>query len=239
MRNGFSGELGLLTGQLAELARLTVQSMSDANAGLLEVDLARAERAIAAERNIAALHGDCEGRALSMLALQSPVATDLRMLFSAIRISADLARMGGQARHVAEAVRRRFPDSVVPPETRGQFLEMGVLATAMADRARHALIEPDLQLLSRLRTDDDRMDELHAQLTALITGESWPHGVISAVDLTLLAGFYERFADHAVNVAERIVFLVTGARPPAARTLAPSASITGAAPAGAETMRYA
>lgn len=208
MRSGFHGQLADLTVVLGTLAGLAGSSMTDATTALLEADPIAARQTIAVGARVMALRHDCEDRAQSMLALQAPVATDRRMLFSAIRISGDLAGMGGLAGQVADAVRRRFPDHVVPPETGCHFAEMGALSGAMADRVRRALTEPDLRLLTRTHDDNDRIDELHAQST----GESW-HGAAGAVDLALTAGLYRRFAQHTVDVAERIVFLATGARP--------------------------
>lgn len=212
VRSGFHGQLTDLTVMLGELAGLAGRSMADATTALLEVAPIAAEQTIALGEQVRALRHGCEYRAQSMLALLAPAATDRRMLLSAIRISGDLAGMGGLAGQVADAGRRRFPDRVVPPETDGHFAEMGALSSDMADRVRHALTEPDLALLTRARGDNDRMDELHAQSTSAVTGESW-HGGTGARDLAQLAGLYRRFAQHTVDVAERIVFLATDARP--------------------------
>lgn len=197
---------------LGELAGLAGRSMADATTALLEVAPIAADQTVALGAQVRALRRGCEDRAHSMLALHAPAAANRRMLVSAIRISGDLAGMGGLAGQVADAGRRRFPDRVVPPETGSHFAEMGALSSAMADRVRHALTEPDLSLLTRTRGDNDRMDELRAQSTGTVAGESW-QGATATVDLALLAGLYQRFAQHTVDVAERIVFLATGARP--------------------------
>jgi phosphate transport system protein len=90
---------------------------------------------------------------------------------------------------------------------------MGEVAVELARQAEQVIRTQDVNLAKSLEETDDRMDELHRSLFGVIMERDWPHGVAAAVDITLLGRFYERFADHAVSVARRVVFVVTGKMP--------------------------
>ncbi|MDQ2737961.1 MAG: phosphate transport system regulatory protein PhoU, partial [Actinomycetota bacterium] len=156
------------------------------------------------------MRASAETAALEILALQAPVATDLRAVISALWIVADLQRMGALAMHVAKAARRRHPAQVVPVEVRPIFERMGRVGVHLADQAAQLLRERDLVLARAIETEDDLMDDLHQEMFAALLSPNWSHGVEPAVDLSLLGRFYERFADHAVSVGRRVVYLVTG-----------------------------
>ena len=145
-----------------------------------------------------------------MLARQQPVATDLRTIVTSMRMSADLERMGDLARHVAKVARRRYPDSAVPATLRATLLEMGQVAERIVAKAGSVIASRDVALAVQLEQDDDEMDRLHRQLFAQLLGGNWSYGMEAAVDITLVGRYYERFADHAVSVARRVVYLVTG-----------------------------
>ena len=144
------------------------------------------------------------------MARQQPVATDLRTIVTAMRMSADLERMGDLARHVAKVARRRYPDSAVPPVLRATILEMGQVAERIVTKAGSVIASKDLHSAIELEQDDDDMDRLHRQIFTALLGGDWEYGMECAVDITLVARYYERFADHAVSVARRVVYLVTG-----------------------------
>jgi phosphate transport system protein len=121
--------------------------------------------------------------------------------------------MGDLALHVAKAARRRHPDLVLPTEVAPYFAEMGRVALDLAQDARQVILNRDIELAFTMESDDDAMDDLHRHLFTVMMNRDWPHGVAPAVDVTLLGRFYERFADHAVAVARRVVFMVTGKMP--------------------------
>jgi phosphate transport system protein len=125
---------------------------------------------------------------------------------------ADLERMGDNAAHVAKIARRRYPSSAVPPPLRSTVLEMGHAAEEIVAKAGSVIAGRDLKLAAELEKDDDVMDELHRQLFTAILDDRWDQGVEAAIDITLVGRHYERFADHAVSVARRVVYLVTGER---------------------------
>src|SRR3954470_21996643 len=188
-------------------------AMELATRALLEADLQLAEQVIAEDLRIDDLRTEAEGRAFGLLALQSPVATDLRVVISAIHGAGDIERMGDLALHVAQAARRRHPQPVLPAEMAPYFAEMGRVGVALARKAAEVIRTRDVETAATLEADDDAMDDLHRHIFSVLMAPSWTHGVAPAVDITLLGRFYERYADHAVTVARRVVYVVTGRMP--------------------------
>ena len=212
MRDQYHDELDAISAQLAEMAHLVGSAMSRASTALLDADLALAEGVIAADEVIDGLQRDLEERALALIARQQPVATDLRVIVTSLRMSADLERMGDLARHVAKVARLRYPVSAVPAELRGTIIEMSQVAERIVEKAGSVIASKDVTAALQLERDDDEMDVLHWALFKALLADTWAHGVEPAIDVTLVGRYYERFADHAVSVARRVVFLVTGER---------------------------
>ncbi|MEU3339331.1 phosphate signaling complex protein PhoU [Streptomyces sp. NPDC002144] len=212
MREAYHKELESITEALVEIANLVGSAMGRATGALLDTDLQVAEQVISTEERIEELQRDLEERAIAVLARQQPVATDLRMVVTSLRMSADLERCGVLARHVATVARRRHPAHAVPQDLRPTILEMGQLAQRLMAQAADVLITQDVEAALRLEQDDDRMDELHRMIFHHLMDDRWHHGVETAVDVTLVGRYYERFADHAVSIARRVVYLVTGER---------------------------
>ncbi|OBJ13698.1 phosphate signaling complex protein PhoU [Mycobacterium colombiense] len=210
MRTGFHQQLDTLTDQLADMCAMAAAAISQASEALLEADLTTAESVIARHRSIVALEAHVEETAFALLALQAPVATDLRSIVSALRIAADARRMVELAVHIAKIARRRHPYPAVSAEVRPYVAAMGEAAEALALGARQVLVSQDPRGAARIRHDDDAMDELHRRLLATLMDPAWTQGVAAAVDATLLGRFYERFADHAVQIARRVIFQATG-----------------------------
>ncbi len=210
MRDAFHEDLDRLTDQLVEMTRLASSAMSRATTALLDADITLAESVIESDDQIDALREELELRAIDLLARQQPVATDLRIIVTAMRMSSDIERMGDLARHVAKVARLRFPHSAVPADLRATILQMGQVAERIVEKAGSIIAAKDAEAALTLERDDDAMDELHRELFARLAHESWSHGTEAAVDITLVGRYYERFADHAVSVARRVVFLVTG-----------------------------
>lgn len=192
------------------MCRVSSAALRDATTALLTADLALAEDVIARDAQLDDMRASTETVALELLALQAPVASDLRTVVSALWVVADLQRMGALAIHVAKAARRRHPDPVPPIEVRPIIERMGRVGVHLADQAATVLAERDLVLARSLESDDDLMDDLHQELFGALLAPGWSHGVAPAVDIAMLGRFYERFADHAVAVGRRVVFLVTG-----------------------------
>jgi phosphate transport system protein len=212
MRDTYHEELDAISSSLVEMANLVGSAMSRATTALLDGDLQLAEQVITADEAVDARYREVEARAFDLLARQQPVASDLRVLVTSLRMVADLERMGDNAAHVAKIARRRYPSSAVPPALRSTVLEMGHAAEEIVAKAGSVVAGRDIKLAAELEKDDDVMDELHRQLFTAILDDRWDQGVEAAIDITLVGRHYERFADHAVSVARRVVYLVTGER---------------------------
>ncbi|MFE5082416.1 phosphate signaling complex protein PhoU [Streptomyces mirabilis] len=210
MRESYHEELDSITDGLVEMANLVGSAIGLATTALLDADLRLAESVIAADEKVDDLQRDLENRAIAVLARQQPVATDLRVVVTSLRMSADLERCGDLAQHVAKLARMRYPERAVPRDLRRTILEMGQLAQRLMAQASEVVITQDVDAALQLEKDDDRMDELHRMTFQHLMDDRWHHGVETAVDVTLVGRYYERFADHAVSVAQRVVYLVTG-----------------------------
>ena len=213
MRTQYHEQLDSLTEQLGEMCHLAGTAMELATQALLQADLALAEQVISDHEQMTVLSTRAEESAFVLLALQAPVAGDLRSIVAAIQIVADVERMGALALHVAKIARRRHPQHALPEEVNGYFAEMGRVAVELGHAAREVLITRDPEKAARIQDEDDAMDDLHRHLFTVLMDKEWKHGVTSAVDVTLLSRFYERFADHAVEIARRVIFQVTGSYP--------------------------
>lgn len=213
MRTAYQEQLEALTAVLGEMCDLAGVAMARATQALLQADLTIAEEVISDSERMTQLSARAEEQAFALLALQAPVAGDLRGVVSGFQIVADADRMGALALHVAKVARRRHPAKALPEEVNGYFAEMGRLAVALAKSAHEVLVTRDPQAALRLQEDDDAMDDLHRHLFTVLMDREWQHGVAAAVDVTLLSRYYERFADHAVLIGRRVVFTATGKTP--------------------------
>ncbi|EMD28885.1 phosphate signaling complex protein PhoU [Amycolatopsis azurea] len=213
MREAYHVELEQLAENLASMSLQVADAMERATRALLEVDLGLAEQVISDDAKVDDARAECEEQAYALLALQAPVATDLRTVLAAIHAAESLERMGDLALHVAKAARRRHPDPVLPDAVRGDFAKMGEVAVKLARQAEQVIKSKDVEAARTIESDDDEVDEIHKHLFTVIMDRNWDHGVAAAVDVTLLGRFYERFADHAVSVARRMIFVVTGKMP--------------------------
>ena len=204
MRTAYHDRLDTMVEQLGHMTRMVASAMSKSNNALLDADLEVAERVIAADQQIDSVREELDNEVLSILALESPVAGELRLVVAVLRISATLERMGDLAVHIAKVARMRYPESAVPAELRGTILEMGQIAELVVQKAGSGLAARDGSLLDEIERDDDRMDALHRKLFTLLLDDDWDHGIEAAIDITLISRYYERFADHAVSLARRV-----------------------------------
>lgn len=210
LRSAFQDELDGVTSTLVELSSIVSQAIDKATHALLTANLAEAEEVIAADDRVDNLQHDLDARIIDIIARQQPVASDLRALVTALRMSADLERMGDMAHHVAKITRLRHPAAAIPSELLLTIEEMGKIAKSIADKAGSVISSRDIDKALELERDDDEMDKLHRKLFTTLLDEKWSHGTETAIDMTLIGRYYERFADHAVSVARRVYFLVTG-----------------------------
>jgi phosphate transport system protein len=126
-------------------------------------------------------------------------------------MSADLERMGDLAHHIAKSARMRYPATAVPPELSLTIEEMGRVCVQIIEKMSHVIENKDIDKALELENDDDAIDALHRKIIQTLLDPNWKHGIETAIDMTLLARYYERCADHAVSIARRVYFLVTGA----------------------------
>jgi phosphate transport system protein len=210
MRDAFHDDLDKLTDQLVEMTRLAGSAVARATTALLDADVHLAETVIAADDDLDAIRTELDALSIDLLARQQPVATDLRIVVTSMRMSSDLERMGDLARHIAKVARLRYPDSAVPPALSAHILQMGHIAERIVAKAGSVIASKDTGAALSLEQDDDAMDELHRRLFDAILHDKTDLPRETLVDLTLLGRYYERFADHAVSVAQRVVYLVTG-----------------------------
>jgi phosphate transport system protein len=213
MRTAYHDQLDQLTEQLGDMCGLAGAAMERATQALLQADLVLAEQVIDDHEQIVAMSARAEEAAFVLLALQAPVAGDLRSIVTAIQIVADVDRMGALALHVAKIARRRHPQHALPEEVNGYFAEMGRVAVELGNSAQEVLVTRDPDKAARISEEDDAMDDLHKHLFTVLMDREWKYGVTAAVDVTLLSRFYERFADHAVEIARRVIFQATGNLP--------------------------
>lgn len=214
MRDAFHEDLDKISDQLVEMTRLSASAMSRATTALLDADLELAEGVISADQEIDGIRSDLDELAVELLARQQPVATDLRIVVTALHMASSLERMGDLAEHVAKVARLRYPQSAVPPEMRATIVAMGQIADRLVLRAGEIIASKDHEAAKNLSAEDDEMDALHRRVFSTLAAEDWNHPTDVAVDITLLSRYYERFADHAVAVASQVVYLVTGQRRP-------------------------
>jgi phosphate transport system protein len=210
MRNAFHEELDAISASLLKMTGLVKNAMTDATNALLSSDLTLAEKVISADDTIDQIQHDLDARTINLMARQQPVASDLRILVSSLRISADLERMGDLAHHIAKQARMRYPNCAVPDELTLTIKTMGTVSNSIIDKLSVVMELQDPNRALEIEKDDDEMDKLHRELIATLLADNWKHGIESAIDMTLLGRYYERCADHAVSIARRVYFQVTG-----------------------------
>ena len=210
MREKFQEELDGVGSTLVEMAGLVKIAIENATTALLTADLTLAEKVIAEDLVIDQIQHDLDARTISLIAQQGPVATDLRTLVTSLRMSADLERMGDLAHHIAKSARMRYPSTAVPPELSLTIEEMSRVCVKIIEKVALVIKNRDTDRALELERDDDEIDGLHRRIIQTLLDPNWKHGVETAIDMTLLGRYYERCADHAVSIARRVYFLVTG-----------------------------
>ena len=210
MRESYETELAQIDITLVAMADLVGTAIRNATDALLADDLSMAELVIAGDAQINKLNSDVEEISLLIAALQAPMATDLRLVMGSIRISSSLERMGDLAVHIAKQVRLRYPSPSIPTELSETFRKMGMAASKIVEQTGEVIATRNTGLADEMNKYDDILDNLHRELFTVVLSDDWTHGVEAAIDVTLLSRFYERFGDHAVSVARRIIQIVTG-----------------------------
>lgn len=213
MRDAYTDQLDAIFDDLAGISRRVQVAVKDATQALMTGDSSIAERVISDDAAIDQARERVEDNAFGLLSLQQPVAGDLRTIVAALRMVAELERMGDLSVHVAKVARLRVPDVAVPEEVRPTMQRMATVAEDMVSRVTEVIAGRDVEAAIALGRDDEEMDQLRRTSFTELLSDDWAHGVEAAVDIALLGRYYERIADHAVSVANRVIFVVTGHKP--------------------------
>jgi len=213
MRDVYTDQLDAIFDDLAGIARRVKSAVRDATQALMTGDSSIAEKVISGDAEIDHARERVEDSAFSLLSLQQPVAGDLRTIVAALRMVAELERMGDLSVHIAKVARLRVPDVAVPTEVRPTMTRMAEVAEDMVDRVIDVIDGRDVEAAIALGRADEEMDQLRRRSFGELLGDDWTHGVEAAVDIALLGRYYERIADHAVSIANRVIFVVTGHHP--------------------------
>jgi phosphate transport system protein len=213
MRELYQDQLDSVISDLVTMTQDVKVATRRAGRALFDADVDIAESVISADAHIDRRRLSIEDRSFELLARQQPVAGDLRMLVAALRMVADLERMGDLAVHIAKVARLRYPDHAIPDSAQPMVRQMADVAESMVESAVQVVANRDLEAAAALEREDEVMDDLRRTSFRELLSDGWSHGVEPAVDVALLGRYYERIADHAVSMARRVVYLVTGEHP--------------------------
>jgi len=210
VRKVFQADLQQIGEDLIEMSQRVGDAMERAWDSLSNADIDLAQEVIAADAKIDFLQTQLDERAIDTLALQGPVASDLRMIVGSLRMSASLERMGDLARHLAQLARLRFPKRAIPSAISGTFSQMAQLDISIAKEVGRLLDTRDLGIAREIIDLNRQLDQLHASVFKIIAEDSWQEDAPTTVDVSLTSRYLERFGDHGVSVARKVTYLVTG-----------------------------
>jgi phosphate transport system protein len=213
MRDAYQTELDAIFTDLAAICRQVKSAVGTATDALMNADAMLAEQVITSDVDIDRAREVLDDKAFNLISLQQPVAGDLRTVVAALRMVSELERMGDLSVHVAKIARLRVPDRAVPDQVLPLMAAMAEVAQDMTARAEQVIRTRDVEAAIALGQADEEMDRLRRESFGALLGGDWQDGVEAAVDVALLGRYYERIADHAVSVANRVVFVVTGHTP--------------------------
>jgi phosphate transport system protein len=210
MREVFQTQLHEVQARLVEMAEDTVKIIEKSTKAFTDSNVSMADDAIAISDQTGNKALALDELVIRILAKQSPVARDLRILVSALRISASLERMGALAGHIAAIARYRFPGSAVPASLMATFREMGELDIKLANKCVQLLQNTDVDFAREIQAEDSRVDELHRHVFDVVLADDWKENAMFTVDVTLASRYHERFADHVVDISAKVSYLTTG-----------------------------
>ncbi|MBO1268784.1 phosphate signaling complex protein PhoU [Arthrobacter cavernae] len=210
MRKVFQEELTQVGDDLIEISKLVSEAIEKATTAFEGADIDLAQDVIAADARIDFLQNGLDERAIDILALQGPVASDLRMIVGSLRMSASLERMGDLARHVAQLARLRYPATVIPSSLTETFKAMARHDLQITHQVTQLLETRDLNVAREILKTNSAVDDLHLSVFKAIASPDWNETASTTVDVALASRYFERFADHGVSVARKVTYLVTG-----------------------------
>lgn len=210
VRARFHAQLDDLRIELSGMGDFVAQALHQATQALLAGDGALAGRVVESDPELDAMAARVETHCFDIVARQQPVASDLRAIIGALRISASFERMGDLAEHIAKQALLRAPARGIPEELTPIFADMSQLGELIVARAIACIRTFDIDAVANVEALDSQVDALHKQVFVELADPSWEHDAATTADVTLLSRFYERYADHAVSVTRRVVNMVTG-----------------------------
>lgn len=210
-RVGYQDELDALRVEVMTLGAMVTDFVGRGTAALLDRDLAAAQAVIDGDDVVDSRTVALEERCHRILALQSPIAGDLRFVLTTMRLAGELERSADLVVNVAKASRRLY-DVTFAPELRGQIQQMGIEATFLTRAAIDAYADGDASLAVALGDVDDRLDALQVEAMSAVfrSHSAGSLDLRAAVQLAMVGRYYERIGDHAVNMGERVNYMVTG-----------------------------
>lgn len=213
MRVIFNEELKAVADDLERMVQGVRKAVNGAGEALLHQNIEAAQAVIDGDIEIDALEESIVDQCVKLLAKQNPVATDLRVVVSTMRLATTFERMGDLARHIAESARRTYPSSPLPAEAVELFSQMQKFLNMTADRVVDMLAIRDTSVAEQIIIDDDKLDVLHQKSLELVQSPEWNGTNQQLIDVVLIGRFMERLGDHAVSAARRVVFIVSGFDP--------------------------
>ena len=210
MHGIFQNALADVQGRLVNLAENAESIMDKASRAFLNSDVTLADEALALAETNEAKALDLDELVIKVLATQSPVARDLRILISALRMSASLERMGSLASHIAAIARYRYPGNAIPTSLRKTFEDMARIDLELVGKAIKLLQNTDLDIARDIQARDEAVDRLHRKVFDVVLSPEWKENAMYTVDVTLASRYFERFADHVVDISSKVSFLQTG-----------------------------
>ena len=205
MRVIFNEELKAVADDLDHMVKGVRKAINGAGDALLNQNLEAAQAVIDGDIEIDALEASVVDQCVKLLAKQNPVATDLRVVVSTMRLATTFERMGDLARHIAEAA--------LPAEAQPLFAEMQAFLNDVADQTVAMLSDRDTKTAEQIIINDDKLDELHKKTFELAQSADWAGTNQQLIDVVLIGRFMERLGDHAVSAARRVVYIVSGFDP--------------------------
>lgn len=213
VRKEFDNGLEQLNQWLVEMGELVENAIDKAVIALKDVNIELAKKVIEDDKNVNAMEEKILELGLKLIATQQPVAKDLRRIIAAFRIANDLERMGDLALDVAKAVIRLDGATLIKPII--DIPRMGEITRNMTYEAIQSFVHENVDLAYKMAKDDDQVDALYGQMTRelLLLMMENPRNITQAQALSFVGRYIERFGDHATNIGESVVYLVTGKRP--------------------------
>lgn len=204
MRIVFQQELAQLQESLTSIAELVEKSIIDATTAFRTSDVELAEAVIERGSEIERECTNLDDKAVELLVTQAPVASDLRLIVTGLRISSSLSRMSDLAQHIANLARTRYPERAIPKGLKNIFVEMGQRDNEIAAKLVEMITTHEPSLYEEIEVIDDFIDELHVRVFEKVLSDRFSEDSASVVDATLASRYHERFGDHAVTIARQI-----------------------------------